>query len=390
MERITERLYLATDSRHGRPTDTPNPWSSATGRYYSFELCRKQTLLGELSVDQWWMDLSSVYDTKDGSGQNRDAIVDLFRALSVSETSTIDDGALDSYILAKLFPYVRNYGSRRVFSDANLTPCEYLGINENELLDGLEDELAASRDGEMDRFEFRDETAKILGPPEYDDAVWVRYNEFAETLLSEGRSILCADGEIGLADSLPTWQTWMQSIGRRSGKQRDKQVLDVLSYESRAALHRAYSATWCRLLARLACKYSMSDESLLFHQFWNLEQSRTSSDPRAHFHLFHGHVFALHPGSFLFIQTRTGTALMGEWLRDPRSGAAFRRLLNGLYVAVNDYARRKQIARELRRRESQMITGFDLETVAEDDSGDAVHFLPRNHRRHPGPDRRDD
>ena len=178
----------------------------------------------------------------------------------------------ESYILARYFPSA-GHGSRRVLADAILTDPRRLGIKKQDLIKQLDAELAKHRDKEMEIVEFRDATGKFLGPAEYDEAVWDRYRKFAQKSFwgRDGRrcsvrvrmafKCLCSDGRSGC-----------RSIGRHRGHEEEKLVLDILSYECRAALHRCYSAVWCDLLPHLANKYSMTDESVTFHRFWHLDQ----------------------------------------------------------------------------------------------------------------------
>jgi len=142
----------------------------------------------------------------------------------------------------------------------------------------------------------------------------------------------------------------MKSIGRRNGHAVEKQVLDVLSFEARAAFHQCYSAVWCDLLPHLARKYDMDEKSQTFHRFWHLQQREPSDDPKHDFYLFHGHMFALHSAAGDFVSTKTGAELMGQWLTEGGDGPAFRRLLHGLLVAMHDYARRMQLQSILRKK----------------------------------------
>lgn len=157
----------------------------------------------------------------------------------------------------------------------------------------------------------------------------------------------------------------MTRIGRRRGNPVEKQVLDILSYECRAALHRCYSAIWCILLPALRSKYHITDESYLFHQLWHFDRSRESDHgDQAYFHLFHGHVFGLHPACGPVLLARSGAELFGEWLREG-SLQSYHRVLHALAVAVGFYGGRHNIATLLRKKEGSFETVGDMVALEE-------------------------
>jgi len=146
--------------------------------------------------------------------------------------------------------------------------------------------------------------------------------------------------------------------------------LDVLSYECRAAVHRCYSEVWDHLIFLLADKYDWTDDEVLFHRFWHLDQIMPSDHPeKANYHLFHGHIFALHPAGADFMLTKTGRELMGEWLSDPDPfSAPYRRLLHALSVAIYNYANRNQIYAELRKKQPKLLGGQDMVALEEQEA----------------------
>ena len=66
------------------------------------------------------------------------------------------------------------------------------------------------------------------------------------------------------------------------------------------------------------------------------------------------------PGTGLFVQMKTGSELIGQWLAEPQSKATFHRLLYGLCTAMADYARRSDLASTLRSKDANFVTGHDL------------------------------
>jgi hypothetical protein len=365
VEYVTEELDLHNGGyiQHEVAGSSEGSWLPVRKRF-SFTLCRKATVFGEVPIDQFWLPQPLVYAQRKNAHSNHDAIVECYWTLCMRERTIFEDDVVDSYILAKLLPYARSHGSRRVFEDAILSRATRLGQGKYNLIQSLENQLAACRSQEIDLEGFRDKTAKLLGPPDYPKDTWEHYQQMQEELLGEGRRALERLGPAGLQTSLERWQRWMLNIGRHRGNQIEKQVLDIFSYECRAALHRCYSATWFELLPQLAEKYSFSPESMKFHSLWHLVQCMPSSDPRTLFYLFHGHVFGLHPGTGIFIQTRTGSELIGEVLQaEEGRPAAFRRLLNGLLIAMIDYADRGQTIDESRRWEAVIADKVDVESA---------------------------
>ena len=223
-------------------------------------------------------------------------------------------------------------------------------ITSRELIRELEAELAASADRRMSRVQFRDETANLIGPSHFDDEARQRYPEITRELFGTDQSSVLDSPRMELITA--KWRHWMSGLARRSGNNREKQILDVISYECRAAIHCCYSLVWCCLLPLLARKYRLPEESIRFHGFWHLDHCRESNDEDGLFHLFHGNIFALHPALAPFLRTTTGAVLMASWLRNPDSEEQYQRLLHGLFVAVGQYARHRETIAAVRQADS--------------------------------------
>jgi hypothetical protein len=206
------------------------------------------------------------------------------------------------------------------------------------------------------------------------------YKEFCEGFFCNARAGLTADKPRGVAAAVAGWQRVMCSVGRRGGQALGKQILDILSYEARASFHRCYSAVWdMLLLPRLEQKYALSPESVAFLRLWHLDQASESNlGEAAYFHLFHGHVFALHPACGEFLRTQSGKELMGQWLRRP-SEKAFGRLLYGLYVAVAHYQGQREQARSDRKKRPQVLGGSDLIDLEQQQVQRRTGRRPRHH-----------
>jgi hypothetical protein len=310
------------------------------------------------------MKISTVYGQRNRSAANQSAMIECWWAFCWKYATVLEEAVQESFILAHLLPYARGNGSRRVLADAIPTRSKKLEADKATVAAELEQYLQGSRDEEFDLQAFRDATANAIGPPIYGDEVWQCYKRLAQDLLGQGCEALQHDWRKGLEVALKIWKDWMKSIGRRRGHEVEKDVLDILSYECRAALHRCYSHVWDHLSFYLAKKHGLTTESVMFHRFWHLDQQMQSNlGEKANFHLFHGHVFALHPAGGNFMLTESGQQLMGQWLSDPRSAATYQRLLHGLAVAVHQYAVRNGVYAELRKKQPQSFGGLELQGI---------------------------
>lgn len=347
--RVTETLQLHNGGFVlSRPADASEDVQPKI-KSFNFTLCRKASLFGEVPVDQFWFEYSSIYKQRNYAARNFAAIVDFFWTLCWRERTVFEDDVQESYILAKLLPDARSNGSRRVLNDAVPSRAVQLGQGKYDLIPELNERLQYSRSKQISLVDFHRETANLLGPPDYPPDIWVRYREKAEELLGEGRQALARAGEAGLATPLERWRGWMRTVARRRGNELDKQVLDIFSYECRAALHRCYSAVWSELLPHLTQKYDLTPATVRFHHLWHLDPCMAANEAGTLFHLFHGHVFGLHPGTGIFVRTKVGTELIGEVLEGAEPGPAFGRLLNGLLIAMHHYADRHETVAEARR-----------------------------------------
>ena len=305
---------------------------------FRFQLCSKDLRLGGTSITQWWMDSRSLYPDRGRRPAMFRSIVDYFQARASREGTTREDDVAESILLAQLLPHVRSHGSRRVFADAipkglgSTTKAGRTAVAE------LQNLLEVSRGKTLDFVQFRDQTAGILGPPEYDVSIRARYREMAEELLGDGRRAL-DDGGSGMARKVrEIWERWTKKIGRRRGREDQKRILDVISFESRAAFHRCYSALWHDLIYLMAHVGKMSELSARFHSLWQIDRTVPAKQPGMACHLFHGHIFGLHPAGAQFIQTVRGRELLEGWVKKHESKKAFDELLFGLSVAVFQYS----------------------------------------------------
>jgi hypothetical protein len=257
-------------------------------------------------------------------------------------------------LLARLLPYARSQGSRRIVADAYLDRQSRGGREERKpTVKALNQLLQSARTESTTPLSFSRRTADVIGPPVLGPELIATYQACCKELFEPAVTVLVADKKAAVAQMLARWQGLMRTVGRRRGRAVEKQVLDVLSYEARIALDRCYSAAWdMLLLPHLTERYHLSSETVAFLRLWHLDQaSKSNLGDQAYFHLFHGHAFALHPATALFLSTSVGRELVGSWLARGCSKRAYGRLLHGIMIAVYHYAGIRDDAAQRRRKQ---------------------------------------
>jgi hypothetical protein len=351
---------------------------------FTFTLCRKAEQLGPVTVDHWWMRTTELYRQraqrrrKEG---NYEALTEAFWALCRQEGSHVERDVQESYLLARLLPYARSQGSRRIVADAYLGPRTKAARKEREVaIKRLDRLLQSCRSESTTPLSFSRHTADVIGPPVVSVELKEAYEACCRKLFDSAVNVLASDKEAGVALLLARWQRFMRSVGRHRGRPVEKQVLDILSYEARVALDRCYSAAWAMLLLpHLTQVYQLSPETLAFLRMWHLDQvSESNLGKLAYFHLFHGHVFALHPAMALFLSSPVGRELVGSWLTAGCSNRDYHRLLHGILVAVYHYAGIRDEVVQRRRKQPLGFGANQLASLEESVAGKRRHR--RGHR----------
>ena len=324
-------------------------WKSDPSAEFELALCRNHVMLGEVELDQFWMPIHSLYGQRNQKAVNLEPLVEFWWAECGAAGTQCNTAIQESYLLAKVLPFARSNGSRRVFIDAFQTVPGSRSPRMRAWADSLNRLLTASRHNEYDELAFQRATGNFIGPPVYPEEVWRRYQNLSAELFQKARNAIDADGLEATEQVLSDWRRLFTLIGRRRGNQIDKQALDILSYECRTALHRCYSSAWHTLIHALGARFDMSDESYIFHQLWHFDRCQQSNrGDESYFHLFHGHIFGLHPACGPVLLTQCGSELFAEWLRDgtPQS---YHRVLHALAVAIYFYADQHNTGAMLRR-----------------------------------------
>lgn len=154
---------------------------------FTLRLCKKQTALGDLPLDQWWISKQGIYGERNNASPNRQTIVECFWSLCQAAGSDLTDRRIqESYSLATLLPHARSNGSRRIFVDASLAKVDKESeLDRRTVVARLDSMLKQVQGEELDVPSFYRQTGDVLGPPEYEDQVQKCYGEFVEEILGD-------------------------------------------------------------------------------------------------------------------------------------------------------------------------------------------------------------
>lgn len=316
---------------------------------FAFDLHRVEINLAGRRFLHHWIAKPGLYGDRNRRSANRRAVLEYYWARCVRDGSAYDDPeALQSYVLAHLTAHSRSHGSRRVFLDACLRDgIRADGRNPESRQAMLEAALRNARSDRVSVLEFYERTRAVLGRREYPEEARETYNDLQQRLFPWQNDARNPAAETAISIASEVWERDLRVIGRRRGNELHKLVLDMLAYEARAAVHRAYSASWNEIAMALRDRGDLDDFGASFHAFWHLDLVlRSNTGP---LHLFHGTPIALHPVSGYFLETGTGARLTRELLERPMDSRR-ERFLNGLLTAVFDYASRHADANASRRR----------------------------------------
>lgn len=385
MENHTIRLGI----NRGQPCLIP-AHDSTTSKVFTFQLAFRPERYGEREFEHWWIDIRTIYRQRRQKAINFDPLINLWWNCCLENDSIDYRGVCESFLLTKLFERMRSNGSKRVLIDS--LPAKGKRGERAEIVDNLETMLKNSSSDEIGISDFSTRTADFVGPPKFEKDVFDLQNEFAKQLFDEPVKLLQSNqAEAAIAASIQVWDNWHRRYGRHANMKLEKLAMDILSYEARAAIHRCYSHFWDFVTRDfLPNVRSCSKASCVFHRFWHLDiLFRAKEFADRDFHLFHGHILGLHPGTHFFLQTETGRRLVGDWIsvapidwqyNEQPESAELRRLLNGLFVAIADYSNRNDITKYMRQESSgQMPDQFDISDAVAD--GGAISRISRNRRR---------
>lgn len=327
---------------------------------YEFRLCRRRDVaFGPVRIDQWWMPITPLYaqrGTSDTQMDNHREILRMYWGAVRAEGATRHRETQERFLLASLVPHIRAEGSRTVFADAFLRPPS---PQENaEFLSDLKKAIRGPWRGRLID-EFASKSWDCLGRAKFHENMQAVYDQICGDLFPNACRELEEDApDQAVATVVAAWERLMRVIGRRAGNDDRKTVLDVISYECRAAFHDCYSLCWTSLIAALQQGDGLDATSASFHRFWH------TVDRGLQQRIFHGGVFGLHPASGPLLRTDVGRALVGNWLTSPTDDN-FETLLQGLFYALWWYRNRRDSQIE-RRSSARERTDGEMARIADD------------------------
>ncbi|WP_146577898.1 hypothetical protein [Neorhodopirellula pilleata] len=288
-------------------------------------------------VQQHWMRKPGLYGTRNQSSSNHQAVLQAFRCVALNAGNRDAHTVAETHILASLLSASRSNGAQRIFPDASLKLRDRTERSHRQALDEM---LNLSANQRMTLHEFDVQNRQALGFPEYEEEVWARYEEFSAQLFDQAIPVWRDDLGASIACVHSQWDRMNKSFGRRRGCEDEKQILDILSFESKAAFHQCYSALWCELIPHLAAEQNDQAFFNSFHALWHLEQ-RVPCEPHPK-HLLHGLVLGLHPAFGDLLSTNAGKRVVCHILESPTNKEAQERFLHAGLVSLHHYAAQRE------------------------------------------------
>lgn len=264
------------------------------------------------------------------------------------EIGDVQMETIETHLLASLLPLVRQDAAQKIFPDARLK--KQTAKLRAESVAKLDQLLSGCRDNRLSLIEFREKVRDAVGFPSVSDDEIAVYRDWSGEMF-DGIEQLWGDD---LAEAVATveerWNGWNKRFGRRSKNKTQKTVLDVLSFESKAAFHQCYSAAWTVILQQLMADQEPREIFANFHGLWHLDQRIEDPVSRESIHLLHGLVLGLHPAFSLLISTPTGSRLIVESVSEPANIPAQERFFNSALAAIFHYNEERQSYNSNRRR----------------------------------------
>ena len=241
--------------------------------------------------------------------------------------------AASTYFLASLASDIRSNKSQDVFPDAS--PANTSSAKRYRMVADLDDILqqTAGKELSCEDFYCHSRTVGDLASPS--DGVVEEYSIMESQLFAGVLDNWTEEPDICARLVQERWRDWMRRARSRDCSHVFKNVLNVLSNESRAALHQCYSLLWLHLADAFA-KQEDSTFVRQFHRFWHCDHRVSTCDVQD-MHLFHGHVFGLHPAFSLVIQTKTGGGMIADAVGLGMNSVAMRTFFAAGIVSLNFY-----------------------------------------------------
>jgi len=299
---------------------------------YSFFMEQQQIQLGNISINQIWLPKNTLYGKYHDQDANRIALINFFWKSSEILSTNWDQDVLETYILATLLPETRGNASAKLFKDATLHPGLLKKETGKELINQLDLYIKQTSNDPMSQSDFWEKTRRFLGPIEFSEEIHQLYETMSKELFPLASNFSYLNGDQVLELARPTWDKWIKKYSKGGGRNVQINILNILSYEARCALHRCYSFFWSVFTVEIAKINGYSNEFVDFHNLWHLDPVIEDRGDGFRYHLFHGHVPGLHPAGGYLLQTLNGREIVSHYISNPTT-ESFERFLNAYYLS---------------------------------------------------------
>ena len=308
----------------------------------TLSLCCHEIKLAGYQFSQFWLPKPGLFGLRNKQSHNHTAVLDFFRQLSHDRVRDRDSRPAKTHMLASLLPRVRSNRAQSIFPDASVTPPKGCPT-ETEFNSGeLEARLAKSSSERVSLVDFINQTREAVEFPDFPDGTFERYREFESELFDNAAAQWWFDSVAANDLIEKRWLRWCNGFGRRSGNAEKKDVLNILSYESKAAFTQCYSSLWVELIPHLIAGQENPEFSQRFHTLWHLDHRVEVPRNMRPVNLLHGLAFGLHPAFGMLLTTESGSRLVGEAVAAPKNIAAQERFLHAGLVSLYLYAAARQ------------------------------------------------
>ena len=306
------------------------------------ELMSRRTTLADQPFKQYWVSKQGLFGTRRKRSGNHAAILDFYNQLCVDRNKDRHEMSAKVHLLASLLPLVRSNKAQNIFPDAStLQPKECLEPSEFNP-EALEVQLRKSKSARISVVDFCNRNRDAVDFPCFSASTFELYREFEAELFCDVPSRWYDDAPAAKVLVEQRWMRWCNGFGRRRGNKEKKDVLNILSYESKAAFTQCYSALWVEMIPHLLVGQENPDFCRQFHTLWHLDHRIPVPGSERPVNLLHGLALGLHPSFGMLLTTETGSRLVGETVAMPRDIEAQERFLHAGLVSLYLYATARQ------------------------------------------------
>lgn len=304
----------------------------------SLSLRSRQIVLTGNLLHQFWVPKPGLFGIRNRRSGNHAVVLKFFQLLCFERVHDQDNYPAKTHLLASLLPHVRNNKAQDIFPDASIAPPRGCPSTPGFDSEELESQLRVSEHERISVVDFCNRNREAVEFPDYPESTLALYRDFESELFADDTSLWWTDPTTAREQVTQRWLRWRNGIGRHRGNEQQKDVLNILSFESKAAFHQCYSALWCELIPILIVDQENRLMCQRFHSLWHLDQRMNISGRDRDVHLLHGLVLGLHPAFGMLLTTETGKRLVGEMVVAPEDTSAQERFLHAGLVSLYSYA----------------------------------------------------